>query len=123
MGFARNIIVLALLTAAGPAAAQILDPLSQGQLLDLRAQQEAAQRRAIDQANQLEALAARQRADEAALDLQLRRGDVGPRQVPVLRHAPVAPVAPASQGDYPSVPDEALADSNRKVQEAARNRR
>ena len=104
-------------------SSQVLDPLSQMQLQDLRMQQEAAQRRAIDQANQLEALAARLRADQATLDLQVQRGDVGPRQAPGLRYEPPARSAPSSLGKYPSMPDAALMDSNRKVQAASRNRR
>jgi hypothetical protein len=63
------------------------------------------------------------RSDQAALDLQLQRGDVGPRQAPSLRYEPPAAVGAGSPGGYPSMPDAMLADSNRKVQAAARNRR
>jgi hypothetical protein len=117
----RHLLVIALLAVAAPASAQVLDPANQLAVQDLRMQQEAAQRRAIDQANQLEAASARLRADQATLDLQLQRGDVGPRRAPTLRYE-TAP-APTSLGKYPSMPDAALADSNKKVQDAARNRR
>ncbi|MBX3483432.1 hypothetical protein [Phenylobacterium sp.] len=123
LGAYGSLIVLGLLAAAAPASAQALDPLSQVALQDLRMQAEAAQRRAIDQANQLEAASARQRAEQASLDLQLQRGDVGPRQAPALRDEPAATPAPTSLGQYPSTPDAALADSDKKVQDAARNRR
>ena len=123
MGPMRTLFAIALIATAAPAGAQVLDPLSQMQLQDLRMQQEAAQRRAIDHANQLEALAARLRADQATLDLQVQRGDVGPRQAPGLRYEPAARSASSSLGKYPSMPDAALMDSNRKVQAASRNRR
>jgi type II secretory pathway pseudopilin PulG len=119
----RSLVVIALLAAAAPAAAQGLNAADQAVLQDLRMQQEAAQRRAIDQANQLEAASARLRAEAATLDLQLQRGDVGPRRAPALRYELPPAAAPASPGKYPSMPDAALADSNKKVQDAARNRR
>ncbi|MBL8553359.1 MAG: hypothetical protein JNL41_03705 [Phenylobacterium sp.] len=118
----RILLIPVFLAVAAPAAAQVLDPLNQAALQDLRMQAEAAQRRAIDQANQLEAASARLRADQAVLDLQLGRGDVGPRQAPALRYEAAPPQA-ASAGRYPSTPDALLADSNKKVQDAARNRR
>ena len=112
-----------LASAVTPAAAQGLGPADHMQLEMLRMQQEAAQRRAIDQANQLEAFSARQRADGAALDLRLQRGDVGQPPVPTLRYEPPAGSVSAASASFPSIPDAALADSNRRVQEAARNRR
>ena len=121
MGSMRTLLISVVLTAAAaPAAAQFVAPAD----LDmLRMQQEQAQRRAIDQANQLEALSARQRADSADLDLRLQRGDVGPRQAPTLRYEPPARTAAGASSRYPSIPDAALADSNRRVQAAAANRR
>ena len=80
----------------------------------------AMQRRAIDQSNQLMALDARLRAEEAAAQLQRP----APR-VPELRYKPAAGAGftRALPPSYPAVPDAALADSNRRVQAAARNRR
>jgi hypothetical protein len=122
MGSLRILAVLAVLGPAAPAAAQLAGAADQFQLDLLRAQQEAAQRRAVDQANQLSALEARLRAEQAVLDLRLQRGDVGPPPVPALRYEPPAGSAPAA-ARYPSIPDSALADSNRRVQAAAGNRR
>lgn len=115
----RKLIVLSLLAlaAATPAAAQV----TQFQLDDLRAQQQAAERRYIDQSNQLQALDNRLRADQAASDLAAQRAGV---IVPQLRYPdPTVRTAAAPSPRYPSMPDAALADSNRRVQDAARNRR
>lgn len=104
-----------LAAAASPAAAQH----PQTQLDELRAQQEAAQRRAIDQSNQLMALEARLRAEQASADLQRP----APR-VPEIRYKPATGgFTPAMPPTYPAVPDSTLADSNRRVQDAARTRR
>lgn len=113
----RYLIAAIVLAAAAPAAAQL--PY-QAQVDELRAQQEAMQRRAIDQQNQLMSLEARLRADQATLDLQRS----APR-LPELRYQPSNRTAVAASGAaaYPSIPDSALADSNRRVQDAARNRR
>lgn len=113
------------LGAVGPAAAQV----NAMQLEDLRVQQQAAERRAIDQANQIQALEARLRADQAvanvsaqaagALAPQLRYPDPAGRVA-----APMStPTSTPTSTRYPSMPDAALADSNRRVQDAARTRR
>lgn len=102
--------------AASPAVAQhpstVLD--------DLRMQQEAAQRRAIDQSNQLMALEARLRAEQAAADLQRP----APR-LPELRYKPAAGsgFTPAIPPGYPSIPESTLAASNKRVRDAAREPR
>ena len=62
----RFLTAVLLLAAASPAAAQH----PQTQLDDLRMQQEAAHRRAIDQQNQLTALETRLRAEQGAADLR-----------------------------------------------------
>jgi len=112
----RTLIALIALATASAAAAQ---PLTQQlQLDELRMQQEAAQRRAIDQSNQLMALEARLRAEQATADLQR-----GAPRAPGLRYEPARRSAPSAAAKYPSIPDAALADSNRRVQEAAKNRR
>jgi hypothetical protein len=112
----RHLIAVAVLAAAAsPAGAQVLSP----QFEDLRMQQEAAHRRAIDQSNQLNALENRLRAEQAAGELQR----IAPR-VPELRYKPATGgFTPALPPTYPAVPDSTLADSNRRVQDAARNRR
>jgi hypothetical protein len=113
----RTLLVLSVLALATPAAAQ----LNQFQIDDLRAQQQAAERRAIDQANQIQALETRLRADQASADLATLRAGA---RAPTLRYGDptVAPGA-AATAKYPSMPDATLADSNRRVQDAARNRR
>jgi hypothetical protein len=102
--------------AASPAAAQTPSIL----LDDLRAQQQEAQRRAIDQSNQLMALEARLRAEQAAADLQRPAP-----AVPELRYKPAAGsgFTPAIPPGYPSIPESMLADSNKRVREAAKERR
>ena len=117
----RTALIFAALAAAAPAAAQ---PLSAGVQLDaLRMEQDAIQRRMIDQQNQLMATEARARADQAAAQLQIQR-DL-PVRPPELRYDPAVRAAPAptSTPTYPSMPGGALAESNRRVQDAARNRR
>src|SRR5688572_16708817 len=114
MVFMRVALTAAVLMAAATGASA-QHPLQQ--LEDLRLQQQAAQRRAIDQSNQLMALEARLRAEQASADLQRS----APR-VPELRYEPSARRGTAA-ARYPSIPDAALAESNRRVQDAARNRR
>jgi len=100
--------------ATGASAQPVLQ-----QLDELRMQQEAAHRRAIDQSNQLMALEARLRAEQASADLQRS----APR-APELRYEPATRRGTAAAAArYPSIPDAALAESNRRVQAAARNRR
>ena len=109
------LIAAALAAAATGVSAQ--QPTFQ-QLEDLRMQQEAANRRAIDQSNQLMALEARLRAEQASADLQRS----APR-VPELRYEPSTRRGARAAARYPSIPDAALAESNRRVQDAARSRR
>ena len=108
--------VFALAAAATPAVAQV----TQFQLEELRAQQQAAERRAIDQSNQHQALENRLRADQASADLTTQRAGA---RAPRLPYADPTVGAPALTPKYPSMPDAALADSNKRVQDAARNRR
>lgn len=107
--------------AAMPAAAQVVTPLDQMRLETLRMQQESMARRLIDQQNQLMAAEARAQADRAALELRLQR-DL-PVRVPEPPARSTPPVTSAPLPAFPSIPDAALADSNRKVRDAARNRR
>ena len=118
----RAALILLALAAAAPAAAQQVFVPSL-QLDALRLEQEATQRRMIDQQNQLMAAEAKARADQAALQLQLQR-DL-PVKPPELRPDPTVAVGAgtAATPHYPTTPDAALADSNRKVRDAARNRR
>ncbi len=115
----RKLTTTGLMTIAiaSPAAAQVTSL----QLEDLRAQQQMAERRAIDQSNQIQALEARLRADQAVADMAAQNAGV---VVPQLRTAGLTPGAPtATSLKYPSMSDAALAESNKRVQDAARNRR
>jgi len=104
-----------LAAAATSAAAQTI---SQFELDNLRAQQEAAARRAVAQTNELMALEARLRTEQAITDLRLQRD--APR-LPERRYEPPASAVttPSVTPKYPSVPDALLADSNRRVREAS----
>lgn len=87
----------------------------------LRAQQEANQRRAVDQDNRFQALDARLRADHAAAATEPRLGAVRLWEPPY--PSAVTVQAPDAAPVYPSMSDAALAESNRRVWEAAKNRR
>jgi hypothetical protein len=110
--FVLGLIVAAI---AATAAAQTLN---QFEIDNLRAQQQAAQQRAIAQSNEQMALEARLRADQAVANLQAPQ----PR-VPQMIYQPANSAAPVAAAKYPSVPDAVLADSNKRVQDAAANRR
>ena len=112
--------VFVLSLAAAPAAAQDLG-VTQSQLEDLRMQQQLAQQRAVAQHNELFALEARLRTEQAVLDLQLQRAL--PARVPELPYPVAVPTGKVEASSFPSIPDAALAASNRRVQEASQNRR
>jgi hypothetical protein len=117
----RSLVLgLALLSVATPSGAQV----SALELDNLRAQQEAAQRRAVDLQNQLMAAEARLRAEQATRDLEFSQRL--PRTVPQPPY-PDATGARVSAGaaarDAPSIPDDMLAQSNRRVRAAAGERR
>jgi hypothetical protein len=112
----RPLIALSLLAVATPAAAQT----TQFELDNLRMQQLQLQQRSVAQTNELSTLDARLRTEQAVTEQQLAR-------VPV--RAPVPPyevTLPSPQFDaskLPQISDAALAESNRRVQAAAANRR
>lgn len=112
----RWIIPVVLLAAATPAAAQN----TQFDLDNLRMQQQLQQQRSIDQSNQFMALEARQRAEQAAVAAQAQR--LLPERLSSTPYATVPPATRSQPIKTPSVPDAALADSNRRVQDAANNR-
>jgi hypothetical protein len=115
----RALILIAAIAAAAPAAAQ---PINALQFDALRAEQSAAQFHAIQQDNERMALEARLRANQAVQDMELQR--LLPPQVylppyPEVGH--VAPAAPFDASKLPSIPDAALAASNQRVRDAAKN--
>lgn len=112
---------MAALAIASPAAAQGLSPGDQILLDDLRMRQQAAERRAIDQANQLMALEARLQAERSVQDL--RSQAVPPRLPERPGEPPQDPASPSAvAAPFPTIPDAALAESNRRVREATRRR-
>ena len=114
------LLSLALVCLAAPASAQV----SALELDNLRAQQEAAQRRAIDLENQLMAAEARLRAEQATRDLDLARRLPGTVPQPPYPSSSGATVSAGSGAAVaPSIPDDMLAQSNRRVQAAAGERR
>ena len=110
------IAVIALTAAAAPAAAQ-----TSSQIADLQMQQQLAQQRAVALHNELFTLETRMRTEQAILDLQLQRAL--PARVPELPYPVAAPRGTIDTSKLPSIPDAALAASNRRVQDAAKNRR
>ena len=117
----RLIIALVLAAAATPAVAQS----TFADIENLRVQQEAAARRSVALSNELTALESRLRTEQAVADLRVQREGV---RIPELPYAPaVTPTPRASRSGasskYPSIPDAALADSNRRVQAASQPRR
>lgn len=113
MALMRWIIAGLLIVVAAPAAAQTFFELE-----NLRAQQEAAARRAVAQSNELMALEARLRTEQAVSDLRLQRD--APRLPELPYVPPSSETAATAPPKYPSVPDALLADSNRRVREASR---
>ncbi|MFN3585152.1 hypothetical protein [Phenylobacterium sp.] len=115
----RTLVLIAglALATAGTAAAQDFDRLNQLQLDELRLQQQMQQQRSIDLQNQLMSLEARQRAEQAII-----QGQRPPPGLPSLPY-PGAPPASIDTSHLPSIPDRALADSNRRVQEISKTRR
>jgi hypothetical protein len=113
----RPLLIALALSAATPAAAQI--PGNPGYDY-LRAQQEAAQRAAVARQNELMALEANLRAQQAINDLEFRRAV--PVQAPQLPYPQSVGGGPTSidLSKLPSIPDAALAASNKRVQEIAR---
>jgi hypothetical protein len=107
--------------AAAPALAQAT-PL---ELDNIRAQQQAAQRQSVAIANEAMAQEARLRTEQAILDLENQR--VAPA-LPALPYAAPASAAASPSGArpastvYPSMPDKALADSNRQIQKIRKHR-
>jgi hypothetical protein len=110
----RALAALILLAAATPAAAQTPD------LDALRFQQQQLQQRNVAQTNELMALEARLKAEQAVAEQQLARAPV---RVPEPLYTSSTPRAKLDTSKLPSIPDAALADSNRRVQAIVGGRR
>ena len=102
---------------AAPAAAQLPPPAPNSpQYAEMLAQQEMARQQLVQQQNQLMALEAQLRTQQALADVQALK--VVPR-IPVPDTSPGRALPHIDAGDLASIPDSALADSNRKVLDAA----
>jgi hypothetical protein len=111
---------------AAPAAAQDLltqQRLNAFELGNLQAQQDLARQREIAAHNDLMALEARLRTEQGLSDV--RAQSYTPRLPPVNAYQAYAgaPLPNIDTSKLVSIPDAALADSNRRVREAAANRR
>lgn len=117
----RALVVILALGAAAPAAAQGLgqtNALNQLRMDELRAQQQLLQQQSVAQHNELMALDARLRTEQHAARIQAERAPV---RLPQLPH-PAAPPGNIDTSKLPSIPDEALAESNGRVREISKNR-
>lgn len=124
----RALVLLAALGVAPAAMGQPL-PLIPGGLTPgpaspeynaMLVQQEQTRQQIIQQQNQLMALDAQLRGQQAQQDIQALR--INPRlALPNVNQTGALPQI--DPGQLASIPDAALADSNRKVLDAARNRR
>ncbi len=92
--------------------------LNQLKLDELRAQQQLMQQQSIAQHNELMALEARLRTEQNVARIQQERRV---ERLPELPYP--APPASMDTSRLPSIPDAALADSNRRVQAITQNRR
>lgn len=110
--------LVASLALAAPAAAQDFGATTQMQLDALRLQQQLDQQRSVAQHNELMALDARLRAEQAARTLEAQRA---PTALPRTPYS--GPPAQIDTSRLPSIPDEALAESNRRVREISKNPR
>jgi hypothetical protein len=122
----RLAVLLACLALAAPAAAQPVAPvrflpapvqLNQAwQYNGLLVQQEELRQQMIGQQNRLNALDAGLRAQQS---IDLLQAESHPAPIPAPYIAPGAPPAQVDTSQLGSIPDAILAESNRKVREAA----
>jgi hypothetical protein len=117
----RVLLACLILACATAAAAQDLTRdlyLQQ----ELQAQQRMIEQRMVAQSNQLMALEAQQRADQALLDLRLQALRQALPALPQLPYPQNAPPARIDTSKLPSIPDDALSESNARVRSAAEGR-
>jgi hypothetical protein len=116
----RLLVVLFALAMAAPAAAQDLTGFNASQLEDLRVQQQLSQQRAVALHNELMALESRLRTEQAISDLRVQSAPV---RLPTPPYPQAGAPASIDTSRLPAIPDAALAASNRRVRDAANNRR
>ena len=116
----RALLILAVLSLAGSAAAQPDFGLLQARESQLAAEAEAARLRDIELTNRLSVLDAQLRTEQALRDLQA----MSQRPAPLAAYGvPGAPPPMIDTSALASIPDAALAASNARVRAAASNRR
>ena len=114
-------LIASLSLLAAPASAQGADAASLNpQIVQMQAEQQLARMREVATANELMALEARLRADDAVRLMQAARSPV---TMPALPYpdAGLGLTAAHDIASPPSIPDTAMADSNRRVQEILKN--
>lgn len=114
MAMRLPVLIAILVSLAAPAAAQ--DAMREP---ELRLEFEAARQRAIAQSNQLMSLEAQLRTDQALRQMETQRAAPVP---PILHDALGRPLAPAVSPAFAEIPADRLADSNARVQAAAKGR-
>lgn len=120
----RLAFILAAVALAAPAAAQPLapppvvpvQPNLAWQYSGVLVQQEQFRQQMIDQQNRLNALDAQLRAQRS---IDLLQAESHPAPIPQPYLAPGAPAPQIDASQLGAIPDSFLADSNRKVREAA----
>lgn len=113
--------VMAQVTPAPPALNPLVSsPAFQAQQFELRQQQEAMRQQLIQQQNQMMTLEAQIRTQQALSDV---RAQVQTPRLPLPDVTPGHPLPQIDTSQLASIPDAALADSNRKVLDAANGRR
>jgi hypothetical protein len=115
----RALAVLAAFSLATPALAQLPSSAYRPQDFELQQQQEQTRQQLIQQQNQLMAMEAQMRAQQAMQDIQAQK------QLPRLTPPDVSkrPLPNIDVGALASIPDDVLAQSNRRVLDASQNRR
>jgi hypothetical protein len=116
----RGLVILLMLAAAGPAAAQPYLGLQLSRDAQAAADAQAARSRDIAVTNELSALQAHAQTDQALANLQAAR--ISPT-VPTVPFNPKAPPPVIDPRQIASIPDAALAASNARIRAAADNRK
>ena len=116
----RNLIILAALGLATPAAAQNYRDLALPQDAAREAEAQALRNRDIAITNELSTLQARVQSEQALSDLAAMRARP---TLPAILIGPHTPVPKVDPGQFATIPDATLAQSNERVRAAAGNHR
>jgi hypothetical protein len=124
----RVLAAFAALAIASPAAGQVIttvpsSPALQMQLFDLQSQAELARQRDVAMRNELTALESRLQTEQGLATVRAQAYAPRLPSVDAYRTSPNSPLPNIDTSKLASIPDSALAASNKRVQEAAQNRR